>query len=316
VIVESLPHTQPLCQGSVEELVQNLYSEGMVGDFQGPLRIGELSQRTGISPELLRAWERRYGLLKPQRSPGGFRLYSAEDEARVHRMKAHLAGGVAAAEAARLAERTVVDEPASGALESLRTELGHALEAFDESGGHRVLDTAFAFFTLDRVITEILIPYLEDLGERWSRDEVTVAQEHFASNLIRARMLALARSWDAGYGPRAVLACPEGELHDLGSVLFGVSLTRRGWRITFLGANTPLAMVISTARAVKPDAVVITVTDSAHLAGSEEDLRLLAGHFRLILAGRGVDGIAEAVGAELFDTDPVSAAERLAAPSY
>jgi DNA-binding transcriptional MerR regulator len=284
----------------------------MDGPPEGHLRIGELSQRTGVSPELLRAWERRYGLLKPARSPGGYRLYSRADEARVRRMKAHLAQGVATAEAARLAERAAASESLGGSMKALRGDLGCALEAFDEASGHRVLDVALDSFSVDGVMSDLLIPYLDDLGERWSRNEVTVAQEHFASNLIRARLLALGRSWDAGYGPRALLACPEGELHDLGIVLFGVALARRGWRITFLGANTPLPTVISTAREVRPDAVVVAVTDPAHLAGAEPHLASLARSYRLFLAGRGTDGIAAAVGAELFDTDPVSAAERLA----
>ena len=88
------------------------------------LRIGELSKRTGISPELLRAWERRYGLLKPARSPGGFRLYSGADEARVRRMQAHLARGVAAAEAARLADRAWAEGGPTGSTEALRSDLG------------------------------------------------------------------------------------------------------------------------------------------------------------------------------------------------
>lgn len=279
----------------------------------GHLRIGELSQRTGISPELLRAWERRYGLLDPSRSSGGFRLYTGADEARVRRMKAYLAQGVGAAEAARLAQRGAPDDLLPrNSMEVLRTDLGVALEAFDEAGGHRVLDSALDSFSLDAVISDLLIPYLNDLGERWARNEVTVAQEHFASNLIRARLLALGRSWDAGYGPRALLACPELELHDLGLVLFGVALGRRGWRITFLGANTPLLTVISTARTVQPNAVVIAATDPAHLAGAEPHLAAIAKSYRLILAGRGSDEVAATVGAELFDTDPVSAAERLA----
>ncbi|HEU4488366.1 MAG TPA: B12-binding domain-containing protein [Actinomycetota bacterium] len=282
---------------------------------QGHLRIGELSQRTGISPELLRAWERRYGLLKPARSAGGFRLYSGADEARVRRMKGHLAQGLAAAEAARIVEQVVPDEsPPIGLMEVLRADLRRSLEAFDESGGHRALDSAFGSFSLDGVILELLIPYLNNLGERWARNEVTVAQEHFASNLIRARMLALGRNWDAGYGPRALLACPEGELHDLGIILFGVALGSRGWRITFLGANTPLPTVISTARDLRPNAVVVAVTDPAHLANAHRYLVTLARDHRLILAGRGVDGVAASVGAELFNIDPVSAAERLAAP--
>jgi MerR family transcriptional regulator, light-induced transcriptional regulator len=285
----------------------------MDGRGQGLLRIGELSKRTGVSPELLRAWERRYGLLKPERSPGGFRLYSGADEARVRRMKAHLSQGVAAAEAAALADRAGAEERPARSTDALRADLGRALEAFDEAGAHRVLDTAFDSFSLDAVISDLLLPYLDDLGHRWSRGEVTVAQEHFASNLIRNRLLALGRSWDVGYGPRALLACPAGELHDLGLVLFGVALSHRGWRITFLGANTPLPTVTSTARQVRPDAVVIAATDPAHLADDKHELVTLARGFRLILAGRGSDGIAAAVGAELFDTDPVSGAERLSA---
>src|ERR671935_1593179 len=80
----------------------------------GYLRIGELARRTGASPALLRAWERRYGLLRPARSPGGFRLYTTADEARIHRMRDHLARGVAAAQAARLAIDTEATGQAAG----------------------------------------------------------------------------------------------------------------------------------------------------------------------------------------------------------
>jgi MerR family transcriptional regulator, light-induced transcriptional regulator len=230
-------------------------------------------------------------------------------------MKAHLARGVAAAEAARLAEHAVAADSAAGSIDALRASLARALDLFDEVSGHRVLDIAFDAFSLDVVISDLLIPYLTDLGERWARDEVTVAQEHFATNLIRGRIMVLGRSWDAGYGPRALLACPEGELHDLGILLFGVALGSRGWRITFLGANTPLSTVMSTARDVHPDAVVISVTDPAHLVGDERDLATLGSNYRLILGGPGTDGFAESAGAELYDADPVSAAERLAASS-
>ena len=280
--------------------------------MEGHLRIGELSQRTGVSPELLRAWERRYGLLRPSRSPGGFRLYTSADEVRVRQMKSHLARGVAAAEAARLADRDETTEAPTGSMDGLRTDLTRCLEGFDESASQRVLDRALASFSVETVISEILIPYLDELGEKWAAGEVTVAQEHFASNLIRSRLLALARSWDAGVGPRALLACPEGELHDLGSVLFGVALGRRGWRITFLGANTPLSTVIETAQRVRPDAIVLAITDPRYAMGLEDDLRSLATEHRLILAGRAAPDIAASVGAELAALDPVEAAAQLA----
>src|ERR1051326_51442 len=87
-------------------------------DQMGPnelLRIGELSKRSGVSPELLRAWERRYGLLRPQRSPGGLRLYAPEDLERVRAMQRHLADGLAAAEAAALASRARPEKEAAAA---------------------------------------------------------------------------------------------------------------------------------------------------------------------------------------------------------
>src|SRR6476661_4574003 len=115
------------------------------------LRIGALSRRVGVSPELLRAWEQRYGLLQPSRSSGGFRLYSGADEARVRSMRRHLGAGLSAAEAARLALTEsigVVEEQGSGGaqLDQLSTELQVALDRFDEPAAHAVLDRLFAAF--------------------------------------------------------------------------------------------------------------------------------------------------------------------------
>src|SRR5687767_9495114 len=121
----------------------------------GYLRIGELARRTGASPELLRAWERRYGLLRPTRSQGGFRLYTAADEARVRRMRDQLARGVAAAEAARLAvdaEAVAVPPPAAAApsppLQEAARELAEALDRFQEEQAHAVLDRLLAAYRL------------------------------------------------------------------------------------------------------------------------------------------------------------------------
>lgn len=277
----------------------------------GHLRIGELSQRTGISPELLRAWEKRYGLLKPSRSPGGFRLYSDADEARIRRMRLHLANGVAAAEAARLAEQAEPDEPATGSLTQMMEALRIALDSFDESAGQRVLDEALASFTIETVIAEILLPYLSDLGERWETGEITVAQEHFASQLIRTRMLSLARSWDGAVGPRALLACLEGELHDLGLALFGVALARRGWRITFLGANTPTETIAATAESIEPSLIVIAISDPTHAREALDGLKELARRSRIVLGGAGARDV-DLEDAEVLDLDPVEAARLLA----
>jgi MerR family transcriptional regulator, light-induced transcriptional regulator len=298
------------CQAVVEPLVQSFYSVA-VEEAAGHLRIGQLSRRTGVSPELLRAWERRYGLLEPTRSPGGFRLYSDADEARVRRMQAHLARGVSAAQAARLAERTGSRVPEAGSLALLAESLRSSLDAFDEAGAHRVLDRALASFTLDAVISDLLLPYLHELGDRWESGDVSVAHEHFASQLIRTRMLALARSWDLGSGPRALLACPEGELHDLGLALFGVALAQRGWRITFLGANTPLATIASTADQVDAELVVIAASNAEFVRPIVDGLAELARSHRVAIGGRGAEAVS-IEGAEALRADPVESAQQLA----
>ena len=197
------------------------------------LRIGELSRRHGVSPDLLRVWERRYGLLKPERSPGGFRLYTADDDARVRAMRRNLEQGYSAAVAARM----VVDAPApapvvdrEAAIASALTELGAELEAFRAAGAQAVLDRLQAVFSVEVVLRDVVLPYLRSVGDRWQDGTLTVAQEHFASTVLRGRLLEMARGFDVGSGPRALLACPSGEQHDLGLLCFGIGLREHGWR--------------------------------------------------------------------------------------
>jgi MerR family transcriptional regulator, light-induced transcriptional regulator len=196
----------------------------------GFLRIGELSRRSGVSPELLRAWERRYGLLRPTRSSGGLRLYSEDDLERVRVMQRHLSEGLAAAEAAAIAAREPERERDTPPLlpATARGELAEALDAFDEPRAQGVLDRLLAVATVDAVLSDIVLPYLNELGERWVRGEASVAQEHFASSVLCGRMLGLARGWGRGLGPVALLACLPGEQHELGLLAFGLALRSRG----------------------------------------------------------------------------------------
>src|SRR5690242_14848728 len=111
--------------------------------MDGSIRIGELSRRTGVTPELLRVWENRYGLLRPSRSAGGFRLYSAADEARIHLMTRLIADGLSAAEAARQA--AVLGDEADAAIEApivdqLADQFRRALDEFDGAAAHAAFD--------------------------------------------------------------------------------------------------------------------------------------------------------------------------------
>jgi DNA-binding transcriptional MerR regulator len=274
----------------------------------GALRIGELSRRSGVSPELLRAWERRYGLLQPTRSAGGLRLYSADDLARVQAMQQHLEAGFAAAEAAALATQRDAGEPASPAAAD---ELAGALSSFDDGAAHIVFDSLLARFSLDTLLRDVVVPYLHELGERWERGEVSIAQEHFASAFLRGRLLGLARGWGRGIGPAVVLACAPGEQHDLGLIAFGLALRARGWRVVYLGTDTPIASVAEAARSCEPAFVVVSAVDSRTFRRHAAELEQLARTTRLCLGGAGAAKATLGVDAVRLTDGPIDAAEQL-----
>jgi MerR family transcriptional regulator, light-induced transcriptional regulator len=281
---------------------------------QEPLvRIGELSRRTGVAPDTLRAWERRYGLLEPSRSDGNFRLYGPADERRVRSMKAMIGSGLSASEAARLAlageQAPAAAGVGGGSAAEMANRLGAALERFDEPEANDVLDQALTRLTVDAVVSQVVLPVTRAIGERWESGQISVAQEHFATGVLRGRMLSLARNWGAGGGPVAILACPPGELHDLGLVAFGVVLRDRGWRIYYLGPDTPIGEVGRAASQLRPAAVVIAALSEDRFERAAPEIEALASESRVLLAGEGAgEGLARRLGAEAMTADPVAAA--------
>jgi MerR family transcriptional regulator, light-induced transcriptional regulator len=288
---------------------------GPLMDSDGVLRIGELSKRSGVSPDLLRAWERRYGLVRPVRSTGGLRLYSPADVERVRLMRRHLAEGLAAAEAAARALQAGVGEQAAPAAlrpAAARDELADALDRFDEPRAQAILDRLLAIATVDTLLSEVVLPYLHELGERWKRGDASVAQEHFASSVLRGRLLGLARGWGLGLGPAAVLACLPGEQHDLGLIAFGLALRSRGWRIVYLGTDTPIETVEEVSRRLDPSLVVLVAVSSERVQPVLAQLRALAGRHRLALGGGAAEnGALEASGVLELTGDPIAEAARV-----
>ena len=277
----------------------------------GALRIGEFARRVGVSPELLRAWERRYGLLQPVRSDGGFRLYTAEDAERVAQMRRALDEGLSAAEAARQALAHA--RPQEGGLDDARDRLTAAIRTYDEPGIQGVLDAALAHFALETVLEELVLPVLREIGSAWERGELEIAQEHFGINVVRERLLALSRHWGRGGGPLAILACVPGERHDIGLIAFGLVLRSHGWRILFLGADTPLETVASAAAATGPKLIVVAGTDEATLAAEGRGLQQLARSVPLVLSGAGAtEELSRKLRLERLDSGLIAAASLVA----
>ncbi len=278
------------------------------------LRIGELSRRSGVSAELLRAWERRYQLFSPVRTGGGYRLYGEQDVDRALRMRFHIDAGLSAAEAA--AETgTEFEAGLPTSSEPGRppqvpgAELSQALDELDDAQAHAALDRLLATFGIETVLRDVVLPHMRRLGERWEQGEATIAREHFASSLLRGRLLGLARGWGAGAGPHALLACVPGDQHDIGLICFGLALREQGWRITFLGADTPLDTVLEVVEVLRPKLVAVAASLYERADDARPGLERIARLAPLALGGRGVDSkLAEAVGARHMSEDPLTAA--------
>ena len=306
---ESTAHLD-LCQG----FVQGMY-DLPVSITPESLRIGEFARRVGVSPEVLRAWERRYGLLQPVRSPGGFRLYTSEDAERVARMRRGIGEGLSAAEAAQAALQTA--RPSDGLLHDAAARLLAAIHDYDEAAVHAILDQSLAAFGLEAVLRDLILPTLTRVGLEWRQGTLAISQEHFASNLIRARLLSLARMWGRGSGPLALLACAPGEQHDITLLSFGLVLRSYGWRIVFLGADTPIATLTEAAETTRPALTVLASFDPDLFETEASALRRLAERAPLALSGPGAsEALCTQLGVRRLDGDLVRAATEIGHTAY
>ncbi len=291
----------------------------MVEGSEIGVRIGELSRRVGVSADVLRAWERRYGVLAPQRSPAGQRLYTNADEQRVLAMRESIRSGYTPQVAARLALSSEEPRDDTGAsplpaLEDLATSLSEALDGYRDAAAQDALETLRAAYGVEVVLTRVVLPLLNEIGERWARAELSVSQEHFASALLVGWLRSLSRGWDIGAGPCVMAACPAGEAHDLGLLCFAVLLRERGNRIAYLGASVPSDALFNAADQVKPDVVLIAGVREDPFWNSYEALTELSDSYRLMLGGAGASAaLGEQLRAQVLPQDPSAAADAIAA---
>ena len=196
--------------------------------------------------------------------------------------------------------------------EAARAELMSALERFDGEAAERAIDRAIGSLSIEAFLSDLALPVLRDLGDRWASGAADVSEEHFASSLLRGRLLGLARGWDNGSGPLAVLACPPGERHDLGLICFGLALRARGWRITFLGADTPPRALRACVDRTSPHSSFSSRWSPSGFEPMEEELRAVGIGSDVRLAGAGADpAFCARIGVRRLEGDPVEAAAAL-----
>lgn len=231
------------------------------------LNIAALARRTGVAPDTLRKWEQRYQILRPTRTSGGQRRYSERDVARVEWLCERLAEGYRIGEAASLLG-TADTTPTRSPQDHLQAMLD-AVDAGEPGQVGLLVDQAFALHGVDATFDDILVPLLHTVGERWQHRELSIGDEHLVTEMVRSRLgHLLADAGEGGHGT-AVLACAPGEQHELGLMMIAIRLRRDGWRVVYLGANTPVADAVAVAERQRARVLGISVTTPQNLAALE-----------------------------------------------
>lgn len=234
-------------------------------------RIHIASEMTGVSEALIRAWERRYGVLKPRRSPSGYRAYTQSDIEVLKRLKKLTLEGVSIADAVRMLPRIKKEAkehvgamtsprkaPQQGQVERWYADALAAAERLDQQAVEAVLDDAMASLPPVAFFEEIVVPLEREVGERWHSGRFTVAEEHLVTQAARERVMTLLHQAPRRARRHVVCACFPTEDHELGILGTALKFRHAGWRVTFLGARTPLEHLIRAVRGAAPDLVALS----------------------------------------------------------
>ncbi|MEJ2212694.1 MAG: MerR family transcriptional regulator [Gammaproteobacteria bacterium] len=269
-----------------------------------PIRV--LSEKTGVAPTTLRAWERRYGLLKPQRTPKGHRLYNSNDVEAVNRIVNLLNENYTISKAInaikleeiqeKIETRSDPEKPNTDHWDEFHKRFLTAIEQFDEYKLDNIYNEALSLYPIDLVSSQILRPLLATLGQRWESRDAGIAEEHFFTSYLRNKVGArLHHISGKNQGRRILLACMPGEFHELGSLLFGLSAMSRGYRILFLGADLPLDQIHHVVETTEIDAVLLSAVNVTLRGQISRQLEKLAADLSVpvMLGGTGAMNIAD-----------------------
>ena len=273
-----------------------------------PVRL--VSLRTGLTPHLLRAWERRYRAITPTRSEGGQRLYSRLDIERLRRLRRLTERGYAIGHVATLDldeltrleqesdSEAVEASPLSGqplrTSDSIVAEVAKAaLEAtrrLDAGALQTILERAAVTVGVPEFLDRVVAPVLDDIGRGWRARSVSVAQEHLATAVFRRVLGWLLGLYDSdAAAPRLVVATPPGQLHELGALMVAVSAAAEGWVVTYLGPDLPVADLVSAAAETGARALAVSVVyvsdDRLVTAALRETRASLPARVPLLLGG-------------------------------
>ena len=274
-------------------------------------RIHRVAKLTSLSKDVIRVWERRYGLVKPSRSSNRYREYSDEEVALLRFVKAQMEQGATigslAAEGhdsliARMRVATPVSAEEQKPHDRLLDDLIGSLDPLDKAGFERRLNGAVAVIPFDEAVQRILLPLQRRIGELWHQGRLDTAVEHYVTKMIQQKLFSVMNQLPVNeFGPRVLIACPEGESHEIGAQAVAYIAATKGCHVYYLGSDLPSSDLATFCEKIKPDLVLLSLTEiKAEAAALQQikELEKLATSWSVGVGGQG----ALAIGDRLRDT--------------
>lgn len=244
-------------------------------------RIHRVAKLTGLSRDVIRVWERRYGLVNPVRSANRYREYTDEDVALLRFLKEELDQGQTIGSLAvegrdsllqRMRLSTTSTHQELAPHENLIDELISCLDPLEKIRFEQKLNGAIAVVPFDEALQRILLPLQRQIGELWHQGRVSVAVEHYVTKVVQQKLFSVMNQLQVNeYGPRLLIACPEGELHEIGAQAVAYLAASRGCHVYYLGPNLPASALAAICERVQPDLVLLSLTE---VRSDEEGRRL------------------------------------------
>ena len=267
-------------------------------------RIHRVAKLTGLSKDVIRIWERRYGLVKPSRSSNRYREYNDEEVALLRFVKGQMEqgatiGALAAEGHDHLIARMRIATPASAEEqkphERLLDDLMRSLDPLDKAGFERRLNGAVAVIPFEEAIQRILLPLQRRIGELWHQARSNTAVEHYVTKIVQQKLFSVMNQLPVNEsGPRILIACPEGETHEIGAQAVAYIAATKGCHVYYLGPNLPSSDLVTFCKTITPDLVLLSLTEvkpEATVIQQLKELELLATRWSVAVGGQGARAI-------------------------
>ncbi len=283
----------------------------MSSSAAGLLPLRTVSRLTGLSADVLRAWEKRYGVVQPERGPRGARLYSGEDVTHLRLLAEAVAAGRSIGDVAHLKQAQLRDlaaekpvaverEPSLSAAQHATNAALEAIELFDASRLHRTLSDTLVAMGVIPFLDAVVLPLLGEVGRRWSSGRLSVADEHLVSGVLRGLVSGIIHGRGPNEGQKMMLATPCGERHDFGILMAAMIAIDAGLEVIYLGAEVPGGDIGDAADRCGARVVVLGIVDGDNQSRAVEEVRKTAAQLPIMtelwLGGATATSVAAEVG--------------------